>query len=386
MDSSPSARIARLPGRRGRRLKLTSTSADIPVMGTPGPVMGTSMPPTRPPRWTRWLLPARLRPGLATADFSDDAEMAGVRARTCAVLALFAFLSGLLDRVLAPDTVRAPHRVELAVGAMLVLVGWTLVRGRRMGDGEFLAYLLCSDLGLVVFASGTRLDVIRSSPELALLLPSLIAAVFAQRRVIVVLHTLGVLAATVFVIWLRVDDLQFGIQAVLFDGYLVVSVTLVVRLLRDLARQAVELAKHGEVTDPPRRRVPITFLVIDVDHFKRVNDTLGHPAGDDMLRRVSQLLTDVIREDDIAVRLGGEEFLVLAKVSGAQARELAERLRTDVERELPITISVGVHTALPDQDDALPDSLWQAVADADRALYSAKRAGRNQVVCSAGTS
>jgi diguanylate cyclase (GGDEF)-like protein len=127
----------------------------------------------------------------------------------------------------------------------------------------------------------------------------------------------------------------------------------------------------------------MSLLVIDVDHVKLVNDTSGHPAGDELLRRMGELLCEVIRDDDMAVRLGGEEFLILARVDDEQAAELAERVRLAVERELPVTVSVGVHVITPARDDDLPGALWRAVADADKALYAAKRAGRNRVVCSA---
>jgi diguanylate cyclase (GGDEF)-like protein/putative nucleotidyltransferase with HDIG domain len=125
---------------------------------------------------------------------------------------------------------------------------------------------------------------------------------------------------------------------------------------------------------------PLALLICDLDHFKRVNDTLGHPAGDDVLRTFSDLLRDCTREDDVAVRLGGEEFaLVLAGVGEREALAVAERLRREVAatfRDFPVPISVSVGIADGTRDQGA-ESLVRA---ANRALYAAKRLGRDRCV------
>jgi len=125
---------------------------------------------------------------------------------------------------------------------------------------------------------------------------------------------------------------------------------------------------------------PYAVLLLDIDHFKRVNDSLGHDAGDKVLQRVAHLLRDSLRESDLCARWGGEEFLVLLPATDmAEACLVADKLRQGIE-QVPdplagrITLSIGVATAGPDQlseDDA--------VRLADLRLYGAKKAGRNRV-------
>jgi diguanylate cyclase (GGDEF)-like protein len=179
----------------------------------------------------------------------------------------------------------------------------------------------------------------------------------------------------------------------------------VVRLLKDLAVAALARARHGEVTDPltglinrrglerlgpqrwgarARAAVPLAMLVIDVDHFKKINDTQGHAAGDEVLRRLAGVITSTTRVDDLTVRLGGEEFLVLADVNPGDGERAAERLRAAIAAQLhPVTVSIGVHELLPDSQQPMPEALWAAVDAADRALYVAKSTGRNRVVSTA---
>lgn len=127
---------------------------------------------------------------------------------------------------------------------------------------------------------------------------------------------------------------------------------------------------------------PVSLLVIDIDHFKKVNDRLGHQAGDEVLKTVARLLTENLRSDDHLYRVGGEEFVLLCERLPAEgATSLAERLRKTVERfskvYLPekITVSIGVASAPVDSD-----TLEELFRTADRRLYEAKEKGRNWVV------
>jgi len=126
-------------------------------------------------------------------------------------------------------------------------------------------------------------------------------------------------------------------------------------------------------------------LMLDVDHFKRVNDVYGHDAGDAALREVAKTLRDSTRSEDLVARYGGEEFLILLPVSSTeQAVERAEQIRSLLaersvragRRELRITASFGVSCSLIDR----PRTISALIATADSALYEAKRAGRNLVV------
>jgi len=140
-----------------------------------------------------------------------------------------------------------------------------------------------------------------------------------------------------------------------------------------------ELARAG------RKTHQISVVVLDLDHFKRINDTYGHPAGDMVLRRVGPVLQANVRESDIACRIGGEEFLLLfAESTLPIAIQRAERIRqalreiplTYEEKTLgPITASFGA-AAYPDHGNTV-EALFRA---ADEALYHAKRAGRDRVI------
>ncbi len=139
-----------------------------------------------------------------------------------------------------------------------------------------------------------------------------------------------------------------------------------------------------EIAYARRHSTPLSLLMLDVDHFKKVNDTHGHPAGDYVLVLLAQLISSALRTEDIFARYGGEEFLVLCRgASVDNAALLAERLRARIETAafeyqetpIPVTISIGVALYV-DQ----PDAATKLIAAADAALYEAKRGGRNRVV------
>jgi diguanylate cyclase (GGDEF)-like protein len=137
-----------------------------------------------------------------------------------------------------------------------------------------------------------------------------------------------------------------------------------------------------ELEGQKRHRRPLAALMIDIDHFKRYNDTQGHLAGDEVLRRLGEIFRSALRVSDYAARYGGEEFLViLPDTDSAMAAQAAERLRELVAGERfgagpaspKITISIGV-ASTPEHDEE-PEAL---VRNADTALYRAKKAGRNR--------
>ncbi len=146
----------------------------------------------------------------------------------------------------------------------------------------------------------------------------------------------------------------------------------------------VELTRR-ELDRAQRQGSPTTILLLDLDHFKHVNDTWGHPAGDAVLRHVATLAATTVRSTDLVGRLGGEEFIVLLPNTTVQAaRNLAEKLRQRIEASpaaweqatIPITTSIGLSgTTAQEKRDF--DRLY---SDADKALYVAKQKGRNRVV------
>lgn len=129
-----------------------------------------------------------------------------------------------------------------------------------------------------------------------------------------------------------------------------------------------------------RRPSPLSLLLIDVDHFKSINDTFGHPVGDKYLFKIARILQDNSREGDFVARYGGEEFaIILPNTDRLSALKAAEKVRKCVESsswaERAITVSVGVSTFPP---EAIGDQL-QLISSADQALYLSKESGRNCV-------
>lgn len=148
-------------------------------------------------------------------------------------------------------------------------------------------------------------------------------------------------------------------------------------------RRSIEQLGDGAVAAARESRRPLCALVLDVDHFKRVNDNHGHPCGDQVLARIAHACRDALRHIDLFGRYGGEEFLVLLPDTRlAYAWPVAERLRTavaalsfdDIAPGLAVTISIGMAQLRP--DDA---GLRDLVARADAALYRAKANGRDRV-------
>lgn len=140
---------------------------------------------------------------------------------------------------------------------------------------------------------------------------------------------------------------------------------------------------HNEFAFATRHRQPLCLLLFDVDHFKRVNDTYGHQAGDAVLVKLASLAGRALRAEDVLARVGGEEFAVVCRgINGQQGLALAERIRDLVARaqfvhegvQIPVTISIGV-ASVPEVDVLTSEQL---ISVADAALYRAKNNGRNR--------
>jgi two-component system cell cycle response regulator len=147
-------------------------------------------------------------------------------------------------------------------------------------------------------------------------------------------------------------------------------------------RRRFERQLEREVARTRRFGRPFCLLLLDIDHFKRVNDTHGHEVGDDVLRRLANTLQAGTRGIDMAARIGGEEFAVLlTETDFAHGLDVAERLRVAVrETEIPVAGSVTVSLGLAEFNASTPDAR-SLFAAADSALYEAKRTGRDRVCC-----
>ncbi|MBB5015692.1 GGDEF domain-containing protein [Rehaibacterium terrae] len=145
-------------------------------------------------------------------------------------------------------------------------------------------------------------------------------------------------------------------------------------------RRSLQALSHALSARPDLDK-PCSVLMIDVDHFKAINDRYGHARGDEVLVALAQRLKRCARQGDYVVRYGGEEFaLVLPATDARQAQAIAERIHQEIARNrlagLSVTVSIGVATATSPEAD-----LYEVLQHADEALYRAKAAGRNTTVC-----
>jgi diguanylate cyclase (GGDEF)-like protein len=146
-----------------------------------------------------------------------------------------------------------------------------------------------------------------------------------------------------------------------------------------LNRRYLEERLAEEIKRSNRYGYPMSFMMIDVDHFKSYNDDFGHPDGDRVLKMVAQCFRETLRGADIAARYGGEEFsILLPQTTSAEAETIAERLREHIgATKFPhraITVSIGIASCCLELNSA-----HELIVAADKALYEAKRKGRNQV-------
>jgi diguanylate cyclase (GGDEF)-like protein len=146
-------------------------------------------------------------------------------------------------------------------------------------------------------------------------------------------------------------------------------------------RTALEMEAPHTIELAHRNEMELSMMMIDIDHFKKINDTYGHLCGDQILQKVGAIINETIRSSDIAFRYGGEEIAVLLpNADRAGAKRLAERLRQQIkemgycdETGLTVTVSIGISTLTPGD---VTESLFSR---ADKALYQAKHCGRDQV-------
>lgn len=175
-----------------------------------------------------------------------------------------------------------------------------------------------------------------------------------------------------------VDDFDESFQRLMYNSALRDGLT------RSFNRRYFTERLHAEFHFARRHDTALSLLLLDLDHFKRVNDANGHVAGDYVLTRFAETMQKNMRNEDVFARFGGEEFAIISRsISAKGAFRLAERLRIMVEKtdiyydktRIALTMSIGIGS-LPDLDVKSPLELVEA---ADRALYIAKKRGRNQV-------
>lgn len=143
-------------------------------------------------------------------------------------------------------------------------------------------------------------------------------------------------------------------------------------------RRVFEQTLSHQLAVLERNQTPVSLVLMDVDHFKQVNDTHGHPVGDAVLQAVATTLKDNIREIDVAARIGGEEFVVIMPDTEQEeavvvGERLRERIAAMTDTPTPVTVSSGVAEAVPAED------VSDVFVRADSALYQAKADGRNRL-------
>jgi diguanylate cyclase (GGDEF)-like protein len=284
-----------------------------------------------------------------------------------------------------------------ACGIAFAVVALVLLAWRR---APVLALRAIGPLGSVATALvGALAEPIGLTPVF-LVWPLLIAAYFFRQRELLLNFAFGLVLCGI-VLATAAEPVPRTATFVGVAG-LAGSVTVIVAALREQVHVAVEAleARRDRPAHPraqPRRvrgparvrgrpRLPAgadrALLVLDVDHFKRINDSHGHAAGDEALRRLAACVDGAMRRSDGFARIGGEEFaVILPDTDAAGAKVLAHHLRhriASADPRHPMTVSVGM------TDRSISgDSLRGMLADADEAMYAAKRQGRDRVVAAA---
>jgi diguanylate cyclase (GGDEF)-like protein len=181
------------------------------------------------------------------------------------------------------------------------------------------------------------------------------------------------------------------IRRIMIYTYEIERLTVIDPLTGIFNRRGFMEACEVELARARRHDRPLSLLMLDVDHFKRINDTHGHAGGDMALRHLADTLRAALRVTDIAGRIGGEEFAVLlTETDLAGARQLAQRLRDGIAgavlevgaHQIRMTVSIGVAPVRPEGGRA-DGPIARAMSDADAAMYRAKTAGRNRVMLAA---
>ncbi|MBS4048820.1 MAG: GGDEF domain-containing protein [Alphaproteobacteria bacterium] len=291
---------------------------------------------------------------------------------------------------------RPSYRLGLAILALTVVgVTWFVVTGNSRMRVLFLLGLFALMAGLRLYSMlreinpGTRFSQILTSVALGahgiyyLVLATAIYSLPPVDKPLAQLPLFG---------WLFLIPMLLSI-VVVFGIVLLVNQTIATRLQesarRDvlteaLTRRAMEEMAADELARSRRHGLPLSLLLLDIDHFKLVNDQYGHAAGDTALRQFAAAVRRCLRREDVFGRLGGEEFCALLPSTAVEgAAQLAERIRQSVANlaveaggnRLSLKVSIGV-ASLGEHGGS-----WdELVNQADRAMYAAKRAGRNRVV------
>jgi diguanylate cyclase (GGDEF)-like protein len=295
--------------------------------------------------------------------------------------------------------------VYAATMGLLVLIAVPLAVRRRAGHWHMFGLVLLGDLVYVVVVLCVQDPVLYATP-LMLLFPAFVAAWFLGPWELGV-NMVATTVACLIGLWpSHHDAVALGVQVGVSAGMLntgAIGVFVLRRRVQRLLVSTETLTRLDPLTGLFNRRFlveqaprlwrqarrdgsRVAALMLDLDHFKRLNDAHGHAAGDAVLQEVAASLSAAVRPSDILARTGGEELVVLGLVSDPdEAAHLAERLRSAVAGSRTadghaVTASIGVALTRPADGESATDELWRLVDRADAAMYEAKQQGRDRVV------
>ncbi len=322
-------------------------------------------------------------------------------------LAALTFVAGLIGTVnlcvegtLHEGATRTTYTVAMA--ACLVAAAALAVR-QRAGRWQTLGLVALTEVVYVIVV--LSMSVPAQATPLMLLFPSFVAAWFLGPWMLGATMLATVVACTIALGHTYDGALSIAVLVVMSAGALNTAAFGVYVLRRRVQRllEATQALSHQDpltglanrrflVEQAPRvwrqaRREGsrVAAMVLDLDHFKQLNDAHGHAAGDAVLRTVASSLAATVRPTDVLARTGGEEMIVLGLVSDpAEAHRLAERLRAAVRTSRTddghsVTASIGIALTRPVDGEDAADAMWRLVDRADGAMYEAKQAGRDRV-------
>ena len=304
----------------------------------------------------------------------------GANPVTWAVLAFNGFLWPHLARLIAIRS-RDPYRVELrSLVIDWALVAWVALMGFNLLPSALLVAMLSMDK---ISAGGFKFFARAFAVQVACCAAAVLAFGFDFRPTTTMLNvvaSLPLLMAYPLAVGIATYRLSRRVRE---QNLTLAALSRTIGLFGLLNRISWEEIVYVEMARCRRSRHAASLLMIDVDHFKQINDQHGHPAGDQVIRSVAAIVSRTVRTSDICGRYGGEEFgVVLPDTDVDGGAVIAERIRQRIEGTtiepaagIRCTVSIGIAAAQPDVEDA---GDW--IARADRALYEAKRLGRNLVV------
>jgi diguanylate cyclase (GGDEF)-like protein len=318
------------------------------------------------------------------------------------------FLGGLLGSLnLAVGGAVRPGAARwfyVATIALCMLTSVPLLLRRRSGRWQTFALVLLGDLIYVVVALCLA-DPARYATPLMLLFPAFVAACFLGPWELLA-NMVVTVAACLAAMWHSYPSgAELAIQTTVNAGMLnatAFGVFVLRRRIQRLLASTQALSSTDPLTGLWNRRylvqqaprmwrqarrdaVQVAAMVLDLDHFKRLNDAHGHAAGDAVLLAVTTALGATVRPADVLARIGGEELVVLGLVGDtAEAHHLAERLRAAVSDSRTgeghrVTASIGIALTRPVDGEDTTDALWRLIDRADAAMYEAKQQGRDRV-------